>query len=70
VAAPTSWPPDRRGWPSVGKPIVIENNPAPAATSAAEYVARAAPDGYTLWYGTNARTASTQPVPNLPASTR
>ncbi|MFO1314126.1 MAG: tripartite tricarboxylate transporter substrate binding protein [Burkholderiales bacterium] len=33
--------------------IVIENRPGAGGNTGAEYVARAAPDGYTLLYGTN-----------------
>ena len=38
---------------SLGKPIVIENKPGAGGNVGAEYAARAAPDGYTLLYGTN-----------------
>ncbi|WP_424811328.1 Bug family tripartite tricarboxylate transporter substrate binding protein [Roseococcus sp. YIM B11640] len=42
----------------LGQPIVIENRPGAGGTLGTEYVARAAPDGYTILYGTNAAMAA------------
>jgi tripartite-type tricarboxylate transporter receptor subunit TctC len=41
---------------SLGQPIVIENRPGNSSMTAAEAVARAAPDGYTLFMATIANT--------------
>ncbi len=38
---------------ALGRPIIIENKPGAGGNVGAEFVAQAAPDGYTLLYGTN-----------------
>ena len=39
---------------SLGQPIIIENRPGAGGTIAGDYVARSAPDGHTLFVGSNA----------------
>lgn len=50
-----------------GQPLIIDNRPGGGTAIGAQYVARSAPDGYTLFYGTPA-TQIINPilVPNLP----
>jgi tripartite-type tricarboxylate transporter receptor subunit TctC len=45
---------------TLGEPIVIDNKPGAGGNVGAEIVARAAPDGYTLLYGTNGTHAINQ----------
>src|SRR5436305_5828252 len=38
----------------VGQPVVVENRPGGDSSIAAEFVTRQAPDGYTIFFGSNA----------------
>lgn len=50
----------------LGKPIVIDNRPGASTTIASAFVARSAPDGYTMLFGTPALSINPVLQPNLP----
>ncbi len=51
----------------LGQPLIIDNRPGGGTAIGAQYVARSAPDGYTLFYGTPAtQIINPSLVPNLP----
>ena len=52
-----------------GQPVVIENKPGANTIIGMEYVARSAPDGYTLILATTAMTINAAIVPKLPFDT-
>jgi tripartite-type tricarboxylate transporter receptor subunit TctC len=51
---------------NLGRPIVIDNRPGASTTIASAFVARAAPDGYTMLFGTPALSINPVLQPSLP----
>ena len=56
--------------PLLGQPVVIENRPGAAARIATEFVARSAPDGYTLLVGTPSLATAPALYASLPYDVR
>lgn len=50
----------------LGQPMVVENRSGASGTTGSDYVAKAAPDGYTLLFNTNALAVSQVVSKNLP----
>lgn len=50
----------------LGQPVVIDNKPGAGASIASDFVAKSAPDGYTLFMGTIANTINTTLYRRLP----
>lgn len=50
----------------LGQPVVVDNKPGAGATVASDYVAKSAPDGYTLFMSTIANTINTTLYKRLP----
>src|SRR5260370_17049487 len=51
---------------SLGQPVIIENKPGGGAIVATEYVAKSAPDGYTLLVGASGMPINPPVYANLP----
>jgi tripartite-type tricarboxylate transporter receptor subunit TctC len=54
---------------AVGQPVLVENRPGASGTIAANYVAKATPDGYTLFFVTSAHTGNATLYSKLPYDT-
>ena len=54
---------------STGRPVLVENKPGASANLGADYVAKSAPDGYTVLLAANGLATNVTLIPNMPLNT-